>query len=85
MKTGTILTLTGVTLLGVGIGAAVYTYVTDKNVKKKTDNAIEDLMSAVNNLAEKVKANAEEAAEKAQEMAENNLKWSQKQWEKITR
>ncbi len=84
MKPGTLISIAGVGLIAAGVAYGAYTYLNDKKVQKKTDSAISDLVAAVSKIAERVKVNAEEAAEKAQEVAEENLKWSKKQWDKLT-
>lgn len=83
MKLRTGLMLAGIGCITVGAAAAAYVVLTDEDIKNKTKESLEDLVRSATVVAEKVKENAEDTAQKAQKVTENNIKWSQEQWDKI--
>lgn len=84
MKLRTGIALAGIGLISAGAALAAYVLVTDENIKNKTKESLDEFVASARHVAEKMKADAEDTARKAQRVAENNMKWSEAQWEKLT-
>lgn len=83
MKPSTGIGLLGLGLVAAGAALAAYTFLIDDDVKGQTKESLDDLINAATDMAQKLKVNAEEAAQKAQKVAEENIQWTQQQWDKI--